>query len=389
MEIVYLANCVLPSRSANTIQITNTCEGFATLGHDVTLLVPDRPDLEADVADIYEFYDVDPCFEVQKVPRPDLSSAGTLIVNYRMGKRAARTDPDLVYGRSSVACYVAAAHGAPTVYESHAPVAESRFGRIETWFFEHMIAQPSFEYLTVISDALRDYHAEHYPELSGEIVVARDGAPVVDTDTDPVDLDGDGDLQVGYIGHLYQGRGMDVIGEVATRLPWADFHIIGGDPEDVEHWRDELTGVENVTFYGFLPPSDLDKYRLAFDVQLAPYQWNLETNAGHNTVKWMSPLKIFEYMAAGRAIVASDMPSIREMLVDDYTALLCEPDDIDAWADALRRLHEDAVLRNRLGERAHADFVRNYTYEERAKICLQERPEATRPTQKVEPSVRN
>jgi len=388
MEIVYLSNCVLPSRSANTIQITNMCEGFATLGHDVTLFVPNRPDLEADVDDIYEFYDVDPCFEIRKVPRPNLSSAGTLIVNYRMGKRAAHIDPDLVYGRSSVGCYVAATHGATTVFESHAPMAESRFGRIETWFFEHMIAQPSFEYLTVISDALRDYYAEQYPQLSGEIVVARDGAPIVDRDTDPVNLDGD-DLQVGYIGHLYQGRGMDVIDEVATRLPWADFHIIGGDPEDVEHWRDELAGAENVTFYGFLPPSDLDQYRLAFDVQLAPYQWNLATNAGHNTVNWMSPLKIFEYMAAGRAIVASDMPAIREILVDDYTALLCDPDDIDAWEDALRRLHEDAVLRNRLGKRAYADFLQNYTYKERAKICLQERPESTQPSQKVNPSTRD
>jgi hypothetical protein len=147
MEIVYLSNCVLPSRSANTIQITNMCEGFATLGHDVTLLVPDRMDLEADVDDIYEFYDVDSCFNVRKEPRPDLASAGTLIVNYRNGKRAARTDPDMVYGRSTVGCYVAATNGAPTVFESHAPVAESRFGRIETWFFKQMIAQPSFEYL--------------------------------------------------------------------------------------------------------------------------------------------------------------------------------------------------------------------------------------------------
>ncbi|PSQ37529.1 hypothetical protein BRD08_02415 [Halobacteriales archaeon SW_10_66_29] len=82
MELVYLANCVLPSRSANTIQITKMCQAFARQGHDVTLLVPAHPSREADVEDLYDFYDVDPCFEIYKLARPRLSSVGTFLVNY-------------------------------------------------------------------------------------------------------------------------------------------------------------------------------------------------------------------------------------------------------------------------------------------------------------------
>jgi glycosyltransferase involved in cell wall biosynthesis len=378
VDIVYLANCVLPSRSANTIQITKMCEAFAREGHEVTLLVPAHPDAEEDVEDVYDFYDVDPAFEIRKLPRPSLSSLGTLVVNYRMGREAARLEPDVVYGRTVVGCYFAARSGVRTVFETHAPVRESRFGRVLDVFFRRLIRQSSFDYLVVISDALRSYYREHYSSL-GNILVARDAADAVDESTEPAAL-GSGDrLQVGYVGHLYQGRGMDLIADMARQFPAMDFHVIGGDPEDVDRWEDRLSDLETVTLYGFLPPGELDQYRLAFDVQLAPYQRNLKTNAGHNTVQWMSPLKIFEYMAAGRAIVASDLPAIREILVDGETALLCPPADRDAWADALGRLAENPQLRSDLGHRARAEFLANYTYRQRARLVLRER-ERTHPS---------
>ena len=371
MELVYLANCVLPSRSANTIQITKMCQAFAQQGHDVSLLVPAHPSREADVEDLYEFYDVEPCFTVYKLARPRLSSVGTFLVNYRMGRLAARMNPDVVYSRSIVASYFASSSGASCVFESHSPVRESRFGRVEDTFFRRLIDHSSFEYLVVISDALKEYYREEYPEIGDRIVVARDAADSVDDGAEPVALRGRDDaLQVGYVGHLYEGRGMDVIAGLARNHDGAEFHIIGGDPEDVEQWRGRLGNRDNVHFYGFLPPSQLDGYRLAFDVQLAPYQREISTNAGHNTVQWMSPLKIFEYMAAGRAILASDLPAIREILTDGETAILCDPDDESQWSDALWTLTSGEGYRRELGQQARAEFLEQYTYDTRAQRCL-------------------
>jgi len=371
MEIVYPANCVLPSRSANTMQITKMCQAFVEHGHDVTLLVPDHASNEAEVDDIYEFYDVDPCFEIRKVQRPPLSSVGTFLVNYWMGREAAAMDPDLVYGRTVVSCYFAARAGTRTVLETHSPVRESRFGRVLDGFFRRLTKQPSFDYLVVISDALGNYYQANYPRVADRIVLARDASDPIDDSVEPAELsETDERLQVGYVGHLYQGRGMGLIAELAERLPEVDFHIIGGDPEDISYWKERLSSLWNITFHGFVPPSELDSYRLAFDAQLAPYQWDLETNAGHNTVRWMSPLKLFEYMAAGRAIVASDLPAIREILDDGRTALLCNPEAPDEWEQALRRIDTDNELRESLGQRAQSKFLDRYTYEKRAATAL-------------------
>jgi glycosyltransferase involved in cell wall biosynthesis len=76
-------------------------------------------------------------------------------------------------------------------------------------------------------------------------------------------------------------------------------------------------------------------------------------------------LKLFEYMASGRPIVASDLPSIREVLTDDHNALLVEPGNPQALTAAIRRLKADPGLGERLTRQA-LDDVRQYTWERRA-----------------------
>jgi len=75
-------------------------------------------------------------------------------------------------------------------------------------------------------------------------------------------------------------------------------------------------------------------------------------------------------MAAGRAIVASDLPAIREILDDGRTALLCNPEAPDEWEQALRRIDTDNELRESLGQQAQSKFLDRYTYEKRAATAL-------------------
>jgi glycosyltransferase involved in cell wall biosynthesis len=84
----------------------------------------------------------------------------------------------------------------------------------------------------------------------------------------------------------------------------------------------------------------------------------------------MSPLKLFEYMAAGRPIVCSDLPVLREILQHERTALLCDPDDAASWAGALARLHDEPTLRRTLAEAARAQFELHFTWKARADRVL-------------------
>jgi glycosyltransferase involved in cell wall biosynthesis len=83
----------------------------------------------------------------------------------------------------------------------------------------------------------------------------------------------------------------------------------------------------------------------------------------------MSPLKLFEYMASGKPIVASDLPVLREILVEDRNALLYPPSDPAALAECLARLLADKSLATRLADQARQD-VEDFTWERRAARIL-------------------
>ena len=85
----------------------------------------------------------------------------------------------------------------------------------------------------------------------------------------------------------------------------------------------------------------------------------------------MSPLKIFEYMATGKPIIASNLPVIREVLEHDLTALLCRPDAPSDWLAALRLVREEPERCNAMAERAQLVLVQEYSWRERARRILQ------------------
>jgi glycosyltransferase involved in cell wall biosynthesis len=152
-----------------------------------------------------------------------------------------------------------------------------------------------------------------------------------------------------HLGKLSQPRGAEIFHYLAKRVE-CDISIVSADKESIP----------NAVYYPPVPLTEVPAWYARSDLTLLPYQPNISTAAT------MSPVKMFEAMAAGRPIIASDLPTIREVLKHEHSALLVTPRDSEAWAAAIERLRQDRPLAVRLATNARA-AVSNYSWVDRAK----------------------
>ena len=370
MQVAYFSNSIIPSKWANSVHVVNMASALAELGHDVTLYAYLRPlegehSLPDDEA-LTAHYGVPPNFRFAPIPEwavPARSSVAALLIalRQRLG------DCELVIGRNPKACALAALMGLPTVFETHRPL--KHISGVDAALTRLALRNLAFRAVVTISNSLRDILLKETSWPRERLLVAHDGASAL-VGVAPARLGRIGQPQIGYVGHLYEGRGIELIIELARRLPDADFHLIGGFEEDIVCWRNKSTHLKNLNFVGHVPPAKTAAFRLGCDILLAPYQHDTGISGGNITSSWMSPLKIFEYMAAGKAFVASDLPVLHEVLRADENCIMIPPDSVDAWEAALQRLIDDPDLRKSLGVTALLDFETRYSWRRRAETIV-------------------
>ena len=368
MKIVFISSSRIPSRTANIVQVMRMCEAFAHNGHDVTLFGRHG---ESTAANDHAEYGVADCFQIIKCRWPAPRVPGGFLYSLQVAIMIkTRIRPELLYARNLPTLAAFTGSSLPMVFEAHYPPPPPW-----TLLAARIFRSRNFRRLVVTSEALRKECQRLFPWLPHDrIRVApntADPRPVCSwSEVDRYLAGRTNGLRVGYVGSLYPGKGMEVVLPLAARCPEFDFHVVGGTEKDVRAWRDRSAGITNLRLHGHVSPASTGAYCQAMDVLLAPYQSRVMGADGQrDDVRWLSPLKIFEYMATGKAIVASDLPVLREVLRDGVNSLLVAPDDLTAWEHALRRLQDEA-LRYCLGENALRTLKLSYTWSARASKVL-------------------
>ncbi len=166
-----------------------------------------------------------------------------------------------------------------------------------------------------------------------------------------------------YTGSFKEYKGIGTVLEAARRLPATRFLLIGGDDESLRVWGERARTLTNVHLMPFVANSELPRYMFAADVCLVP------NCASDRTARWTFSLKLYEYLAARRPVVASAIPSLAGILTDGKDALLVPPDDADALAGAIEHLLNHPSIARALGDAGYA-LVADNTWEARARGIL-------------------
>lgn len=382
MKILYISSSKIPSSTANSIHVMKMCDAFARLGHDVCLYARNaRSSFGSDMTSVYSMYGVSPKFSVRYrppiVPIAKLVGPTTRVQLEKMCTAiyavfsAVVARVDLVYTRNLPGALIASFFRCSVVFETHAP--EQYRLRLLNSFVRRRLLSPKIKRIVVITRALRTHYVSNYPELQNKVLVAPDSADPIPEHTKPVRLEsGTGRLKAGYVGHAYPGKGVELIVQLAQRAPSFEFHIVGATKEEVQRIG-HAAAPANLICHGFVSHASVNRYLLAFDVLLLPNQRAVAGSGGPSAgdiSKWTSPLKLFEYMAAQKPIIASDVSALREVLCAERNAILCSPEEPKQWVYALVRLQQSEHLRRKIAENAYNLFKMNYTWKARARRVL-------------------
>ena len=384
MRILYLADIRFPLERANGIQSMATCHALAAREHEVTLVV--RPDSHTPPRDPFAFYGLPPIaglrIEVAPITGP-ASSRRVGYLTFAIGRAMGRTRQDVIFtrdlGLASLLLRIPTPLRAPVVYEAHgiatdvaaalpglltgapeaSPAKLRRLARreIRVW-------KGADGYVT-ITDGLKKELERRFGSRN-LIAVVPDGTSVP---KDPDPQPPTSNLQppmftIGYAGHLYPWKGVDFVIEAVAALPDARGLIVGGHEKEpdlarVKALAEQLHCASRVTFTELVPPAEVAARLHDADVLTLPNPVSAISST------FTSPLKLFEYMASGRPIVASDLPSLREILRNGENALLVEPGNPQALVAGIQRIKDDPALGRRLAAQARVD-VAQFTWARRA-----------------------
>ncbi len=382
LELVLLANARMPSQRAQSLQVAQQAAAFARAGANTTLLHARRHKTPAlpEGVDLWDHYAVPkgarpraeavPCIDwIDRLPRV-LQYVPARLQEQSFAKNAARrvregfASARVISRELESARLLVRAKHAGVFLECHR-VPGSRVRR--RWLLE---ASRGVSGILAISAGVRDdlvalgiardaIQVEHdgYEKSRFEHIPERRFA------REQLSLPRDVPL-VAYTGGLLSWKGVDVLVEAARKLPDVYFVIAGGMDADVKKLRQKAGGLANVRIDGFQPPERVLLYLAAADAGVVPNRAKPVISA-----RYTSPLKVFEAMATSLPLVASDVPSLRELLTHEVDALLVPPDDAAALAAALDRLLRDGALRSRLAAKLHSRAA-DHTWDARARRCL-------------------
>ena len=378
MRFHYISPSTLPSRAANSVHVLWQCEGLCRNGAEVSLYAK-RTMSEAQqlLAELRTAYGVDHSglkFDTVYSASNRGNNLRIALYAVRTIRRAGRGEP--ILSRNLYAAFaLAVIYKTPLLFETHQ--LESGFRK---WMQRKIMCCPWVTTI-VISDHLAKYLTQYHGIAPCRTLVLHDAAP-------------EGILQVpvaerrarlcvktdralgawkqvcGYFGHLYSGRGIEIVEAMAAARPQTLFLVYGGTEVDLAARRSG-NRLPNLIFMGHVPHPMARELMCLMDVLLMPYQESVSIGvAGQDTARWMSPMKMFEYLGAGVPVISSDLPVLREVLHDDSNCLLAPPADAQAWVAALDRLEADPNLAARIGAAAHAQYERQHTWTRRAERIL-------------------
>ena len=355
----------MPTEKAHGIQIMKMCEAFSVVGIPVELIVPWRRNKNKE--DPFEYYRVKKIFSIKKLFSLDLiflGKIGFLIQSFSFTFSVlllslfSSSKEVVYYSREEISVLLLSFMGKQVIWETH----RGEMNRVIRKIFSKKIP------IVAITNGLRDLYSK---DAKGKILVAPDAVDIqqfqINRDKNEIRSELGFMTEkkiVVYTGHLYEWKGAHILAEAAKNLGEnTEVVFVGGTDDDIETFRRKFSYIKNMRILGRKPHYEMPLYLRAADVLVIP-------NSAKEDISrlYTSPMKLFEYMASGTPIIASDLPSLREVL-NERNSCFFEADNAQSLADAIKNLIGNADKLKSISAQMSRDIM-SYSWNNRARSII-------------------
>lgn len=363
-----------PSEKAASLFTALNAESFSSEGMKVTLIVPKRKGMVS--GDPYSYYGVRNNFQIEYIPVWDLFgsvlphkiSFWISMITFSRGvakylKKVSSPD-DIIYSNEILPLFYSSFFRKNCFYEMH-DFPESKLS-LFSFFLKRMkwVLVHNTWKLEKILKSFPALPSNKFLNEPNAVDISMFDIPLTkEAAREELKLPKDKTIFL-YTGHLYGWKGVDTLALAMKKL--SDKYLavfVGGTDKDVAAFRKKYALQKNILIVGFRKHAEMPVWQKAADACVLP-------NTAKEAISafYTSPMKLYEYMASKRLVVASDLPSVRE-IVGEKAAILVKPDDPEALQDALERATRDSSLSETYVENAFA-LVRDHTWTKRAQRII-------------------
>ena len=397
MKILYISNSRIPTEKAYGIQIIKMCEAFSLQNNNLKLVLPTRKNKKFKNIDILKYYNIKNNFKIKKIKTfdpvflmklPDgvyikfqliffsissffylLFKKNKFVLNHPpncSSKERAGVQDDKRQVQGDIIFYTRDEYLLPllqkfsnkVIWEAHT-LPDNKNKYLKYWGKCYKIIS--------ISQSLKNELVE-LGIKENKIIVAHDGVDLNNFQKLKQKLNlAENKKVILYSGHLYDWKGAQVLADASEFLPDDCVIVfIGGNDIDIKNFKNKnkiLINKNKILVLGYKSPELIPKYLKSADVLILP------NSAKYEKSKWTSPMKLFEYMASDRPIIASDLPNIKEVL-NENNAIFFKPDNSQDLAKKIESVLNNKNLVDKISQQAYQD-VKNYTWDKRAKKILE------------------
>jgi glycosyltransferase involved in cell wall biosynthesis len=366
MKLTYIANARIPTEKAHGIQIMKMCEAFVCAEVNVELIVPMR--LNPIKQDPFKYYGIEKKFTITRIPCIDLVKFGRVGFLFQSISFTVfsflyllfKNDIDVIYSRDELPLLSASLLKKRTFWEVHT----NRFNIFVRWLLGRVDGVVS------ITRGLKNFYINRGVD-KGKVLVSPDGVDIFEFQIKKSKEECRKELELPidkkiilYTGHLYDWKGAQVLADTAKQLKDNELVVfVGGTEKDLKMFKKRNEYLKNILIVGYRSHQEIPIWLKAADVLVLP-------NTGNKDISrlYTSPMKLFEYMASGVPIIASDLPSIREVL-NEQNAILVQSGDSKSFASGIREALNNKELADMISSWALLG-VEKYTWKNRAKSIL-------------------